>query len=116
MKKNKKTIAAGATAITLAITAVTVPLVGNESIEVDYKLTEESEYVTVMQLDVPEDLSVDIAELYVNDAYVDKTILPTENELRSTPIVFSDPENLEVRLYKLGKCIGVAKLGKEAIK
>lgn len=114
--KNKKSLAAGVSALVLTAATIAVPFVSEEPVKIGYELKKENEYVTTMQLDVPEELSVDIAELYVNGTYVDKTILPVQNQLRSNPIVFSEPSNLEVKLYRLGELIGTAKLDGGVVK
>lgn len=122
--KNKKSVLAGVLALVLTTATIGVPFVSNDSqtkepaepLKITYELTKENEYVTTMEIDVPEEISADIAELYVNGIYVDKTLLPTENKLRSSPIVFTDEKRLEIKLFKLGEHIGTARLDEGVIK
>lgn len=114
--KNKKSILAGTVAAVLSAAALSVPFVGGETVKIDYEIKKESEYVTSMQIDVPDELSVDIAELYVNDIFVGKTLLPDGGVFKSNAIVFSDPDALELKLYKLGEVIGTVNLGEGVVR
>lgn len=114
--KNKKSILAATVAAVLSAAALSVPFVGDEPLEVGYEIKKESEYVTSMSIDVPDEVSADIAELYVNDIFVGKTLLPNGGIFKSNAIVFSDPGALKLKLYKLGEVIGTVNLGEGVVK
>lgn len=70
-----------------------------------------------MTLDVPDELSADIAELYLNGAEVDKMLLPN-GSIKAIPLVFSDTDNLSIKLYRLGEQVGTVEFkdGKAVLK
>lgn len=105
--KQKKGAAAGAgiAAIFTAVTLLFFGISGDTIIKMDYELIESSN-ATEMTIYPPEELNVDIVELYCNGEEVTKTVLP-QGKLKSIPFVFTDLGNLEIRLYKLNECIGI---------
>ncbi len=106
MKNKKKIGLAGGAA---AVLATVIVAISGQDIDVEYSLSKKNEYVTVMKVDVPEKAKVDICELYLNGELVDKTLLP-EGELEAIPLVFEDMSRLELKLYKLGECVGSVEL------
>lgn len=114
-KKTKTTIGAiaAATATTALIAASTAT--NTKTYDIGYDINPINEYVSEMSLDVPDELSVDIVELDVNGAEADKALLPNEN-LKAIPLVFTDLNNLEIKLYKRGEKIGVAKFEDNKLK
>ena len=92
-------------AVFAAATLAFFGISGNTVIQVDYEL-KTSDNVAEMYVHPPEELSVDIVELYCNGEEVTKTVLPN-GALKSIPFVFTDLHNLELRFYKLSECIGV---------
>lgn len=110
-KKTKTTI--GAIAAAAATTALIAT--NTKTYDIGYDINPINEYVSEMSLDVPDELSVDIVELDVNGAEADKALLPNEN-LKAIPLVFTDLKNLEIKLYKRGEKIGVAKFKDNKLK
>ena len=112
-KKTKTTIGAIAAAATALIATNTAT--NTKTYDIGYDINPINEYVSEMSLDVPDELSVDIIELDVNGAEADKALLPNEN-LRAIPLVFTDLNNLEIKLYKRGEKIGTAKFEDNKLK
>ncbi len=117
MKNKAKTIGgvSGGIAAAAAAVALVMTSTGGSSAEIKYEIIQKNEYVTEMRIDVPEELSADIAELDVNGAEVCKTLLP-DGKFESAPIVFSALDNLEIKLYRLGKEIGKASFSGNSFK
>ena len=114
-KKTKTTIGAiAAAAVTTALIA-TNTTTNTKTYDIGYDINPINEYVSEMSLDVPDELSVDIVELDVNGAEADKALLPNES-LKAIPLVFTDLKNLEIKLYKRGEKIGVAKFKDNKLK
>ena len=114
-KKTKTTIGAiAAAAVTTALIA-TNTATNTKTYDIGYDINPINEYVSEMSLDVPDELSIDIVELDVNGAEADKALLPNEN-LKAIPLVFTDLNNLEIKLYKRGNQIGTAKFENERLK
>ena len=116
MKKKTKTtigaiVAAAATTALIATNTAT----NTKTYDIGYDINPINEYVSEMSLDVPDELSVDIVELDVNGAEADKALLPNEN-LKAIPLVFTDLNNLEIKLYKRGEKIGTAKFEDNKLK
>lgn len=103
--KTKKAIggAAGAAAATAAIL---IAAVNGGAVEIPYTL-EENAYVSIMEVTPPEDAEADVVELLLNGETVDKALLPGQ-KLAAPPLVFSDLENLELKIYCRGKTAGTA--------
>ena len=101
----KKGLITGIAAIFTAATLALFGISGDTVLEVDYTLKTESN-LCEMTVNPPEEIGVDIVELYCNDQLVTKTVLPN-GKLKSIPFVFSKLENLEIHLYKLNEAIGV---------
>lgn len=105
-KSKKKTGAAvGIAAIFAAATLALFGISGNTVVEVDYIL-KNGDSLSELSIYPPENIGVDIVELYCNDNIVTKTVLPN-GTLKSIPFVFSNLENLELRLYKLNEVVGI---------
>lgn len=102
-----KKAAAGVVAVFAAATLAFFGLNGNTAIETKYEIIK-GDKVAELVIYPPEDVGVDIVELYCNESLVTKTLLP-EGRLKSIPLVFSDLKNLELRLYKRGKVEGIGK-------
>ena len=103
---NKKQGIIGGTAAACAA-ALIMTMSGGQVAEIDYEIIPQNEYVYTMTIDVPDELNVDIVELLLNDTEVDKVCLP-ENSFASVPLVFENLENLELKLYRRGRCVGTA--------
>lgn len=115
---NKKIIGSSAATIVLAGALAFTPTVSddgsmmnyeNYNTEIKCEFYEKNNYTKSLKINVPDDLSIDIATLYVNTAEVDSTLIPTEAEFTSIPIVFEDKENLEIKLYRMGEEVGTAR-------
>ena len=114
-KKTKTTISAIAAAAATTALIATNTATNTKTYDIGYDINPINEYVSEMSLDVPDELSVDIVELDVNGAEADKALLPNEN-LKAIPLVFTDLNNLEIKLYKRGNQIGTAKFENERLK
>ena len=114
-KKTKTTIGAIAAAAATTALIATNTATNTKTYDIGYDINPINEYVSEMSLDVPVELSVDIVELDVNGAEADKALLPNEN-LKAIPLVFTDLKNLEIKLYKRGEKIGVAKFKDNKLK
>lgn len=114
-KKTKTTIGAIAAAAATTALIATNTATNTKTYDIGYDVHPINEYVSEMSLDVPDELSVDIVELDVNGAEADKALLPNEN-LKAIPLVFTDLKNLEIKLYKRGEKIGVAKFEDNKLK
>lgn len=114
-KKTKTTIGAIAAAAATTALIATNTATNTKTYDIGYDINLINEYVSEMSLDVPDELSVDIVELDVNGAEADKALLPNEN-LKAIPLVFTDLNNLEIKLYKRGEKIGTAKFKDNKLK
>ena len=114
-KKTKTTISAIAAAAATTALIVTNTATNTKTYDIGYDINPINEYVSEMSLDVPDELSIDIVELDVNGAEADKALLPNEN-LTAIPLVFTDLNNLEIKLYKRGEKIGTAKFEDNKLK
>ena len=77
--------------------------------EIGYTLDGDNKHSERLIIDVPDELSIDIAVLYVNDVEVDTALIPTQPSFFSIPIVFEKLENLEIKLYRMGEQVGSAR-------
>ena len=77
--------------------------------EIGYTLDGNNKHSKRLIIDVPDELSIDIAVLYVNDVEVDTALIPTQPSFFSIPIVFEKLENLEIKLYRMGEQVGSAR-------
>lgn len=109
MNKNQKKV----TAMTSSIAAVAIAagtmlgvMTGTEE-KLDYNIYVVSPYVSEIEIEEPKGESIDKIELYCNGEFVDNALLP-EGTIQSIPLVFTDLENLEIKLYKQGKSAGTA--------
>lgn len=59
-------------------------------------------------INVPEKLSADMFELYLNRQYVDKQLLPV-GKIIAPPLVFTDTKLLEIHIIKLEQVIGIGR-------
>ena len=114
-KKTKTTIGAIAAAAATTALIATNTTTNTKTYDIGYDINPINEYVSEMSLDVPDELSIDIVELDVNGAEADKALLPNES-LKAIPLVFTDLKNLEIKLYKRGEKIGVAKFKDNKLK
>lgn len=114
MSNKKKTGAVTGIAAIFTATLLAFFGTGGETVlEVDYSLTKNE---TVCELSVypPDEAEADIIELYVGESLVTKALLPS-GKLKSIPFVFSDLNNLELRLYKYGNVIGIGKFNEDKL-
>lgn len=114
-KKTKTTIGAIAAAAATTALIATNTATNTKTYEIEYDIHPINEYVSEMSLDVPDEISADIIELDVNGAEADKALLPNDS-LKAIPLVFSDLNNLEIKIYKRGNQIGTAKFENERLK
>lgn len=61
-----------------------------------------------LSITVPDELSADIYELYLNGQYVDKQIIQ-QGKIIAPPIIFTMPDLLEVRIFKLQEVIAIGR-------
>lgn len=107
MTKNSKKISAmsggiGAVAITAATLVATLT---PHPVEIPYNIYVESQYVSEMEIKIPQEESVDLVELYVNDSYVDNALMP-DGTFKSIPLVFTNHDNLTFKMYNQGEVCG----------
>lgn len=109
----KRGLITGVAAIFVAATLTMFGISGETVIEVDYNLSTQG---NLCELSVypPEEIGVDIVEVYCNDSFVTKTVLPN-GTLKSIPFVFSNLENIELRFYKLNEVIGIGNFADEKL-
>ncbi len=100
-----KNIATGIVAVVAAAALSLFGINGKTTVEIEYEVVK-GDKATELVIYPPEDASVDIIELYCNKNLVTKTVLPS-GKLKSIPLVFSDLNNLELRLYKKGEVVGI---------
>ena len=116
IKMNKKKTLKVTGGIAAVITAVIVAVSGGQKeVDIDYTIYNKNEYISVMEIDTPEESNIDIVELYLNGEEVDKTLLPN-GSFESIPMVFEDLSRLELKLYRKGKCVGTAKFNNTDLK
>lgn len=77
-------------------------------IEVPYSLEVVNQYVTELKIEMPEKENVDKVELYCNDEYVGNGLLPDKG-IRSIPLIYSNLDNLSLKMYEHGKVVGTGK-------
>lgn len=109
MTKNSKKISAmsggiGAVAVAAGILVGTMT---PEKIEIPYEVYQVNQYVSEMKIDIPQEESVDLVEMYVNDSYVDNALMP-DGTFKSIPLVFTECNNLTFKMYKQGNVCGTA--------
>lgn len=114
MTKNSKKITAmsggiGAVAITAATLIATLT---PQTIEIPYDVYVNSQYVSEMKIDIPQEESVDLVEMYVNDSYVDNALMP-DGTFKSIPLVFTNHNNLTFKMYKQGNVCGTGSFNEE---
>lgn len=117
MKKRTKAIGGAVVAAAAATALIATNPAADKEVNINYDIHPINEYVSEMTLDVPDELSADIAELYLNGAEVDKMLLPN-GSIKAIPLVFSDTDNLSIKLYRLGEQIGTVEFkdGKAVLK
>lgn len=114
-KKIKATIGTTAAAVAATALIITNTATNTKTYDIEYDIHPINEYVSEMSVDVPDEISADIIELDVNGAEADKALLPNDS-LKAIPLVFSDLNNLEIKLFKRGNQIGTAKFENERLK
>ena len=114
-KTTKATIGTTAAAVAATALIITNTATNTKTYDIEYDIHPINEYVSEMSLDVPDEISADIIELDVNGAEADKALLPNDS-LKAIPLVFSDLNNLEIKLFKRGNQIGTAKFENERLK
>lgn len=117
MKKRTKAIGGAVAAAAAATALIATNPAADKEVNINYDIHPINEYVSEMTLDVPDELSADIAELYLNGVEVDKMLLPN-GSIKAIPLVFSDTDNLSIKLYRLGEQIGTVEFkdGKAVLK
>jgi len=73
-----------------------------------YAITKLDSSRSEFSVDIPETLSADMFELYLNYQYIDKQLLPL-GKVIGPPLIFTDIKSLEVRIIKLEQVIGIGK-------
>ncbi len=114
MNKNQKKVTATASglAATAAIAFSMLGIMGGTEETLNYDIYVVSPYVSEIKIDEPKGESIDKIELYCNGEFVDNALLPN-GTIQSIPLVFTDLENLEIKLYKRGKSAGTAKFDED---
>lgn len=112
-KKTKKGIGVSVASIFVAATLALFGISGENVSEVNYTI-EEKGNIAEMTVDVPEEMSADIVELLCNGETVTKALMPS-GKLMTIPLVFSNLDNLELRLYKRGEVVGVGKFANKKL-
>lgn len=117
MKKRTKAIGGAVAAAAAATALIATNPAADKEVNINYDIHPVNEYVSEMTLDVPDELLADIAELYLNGAEVDKMLLPN-GSIKAIPLVFSDTDNLSIKLYRLGEQVGTVEFkdGKAVLK
>ena len=117
MKKRTKAIGGAVAAAAAATALIATNPAADKEVNINYDIHPINEYVSEMTLDVPDELSADIAELYLNGSEVDKMLLPN-GSIKAIPLVFSDTDNLTIKLYRLGEQVGTVEFkdGKAVLK
>ena len=117
MKKRTKAIGGAVAAAAAATALIATNPAADKEVNINYDIHPINEYVSEMTLSLPAALSADIAELYLNGAEVDKMLLPN-GSIKAIPLVFSDTDNLSIKLYRLGEQIGTVEFkdGKAVLK
>lgn len=117
MKKRTKAICGAVAAAAAATALIATNPAADKEVNINYDIHPINEYVSEMTLSLPAALSADIAELYLNGAEVDKMLLPN-GSIKAIPLVFSDTDNLSIKLYRLGEQVGTVEFkdGKAVLK
>lgn len=115
MSNKKKGAITGAAAVFVVAALAMFGISGENIIEADYTITENGN-VSEMAINLPEEIAdeTDIVELMCNDNSVTKTLMPN-GKLKTIPLVFTNKENLLLRLYKQGEVIGIGKFEEEKL-
>lgn len=112
MKKGKKTAATVSTAI-IAATVAFFSMTGTV-VEGTYEISKIDENRTAISISVPEEIQADIYELYFEDALIDKALLPA-GKIITIPVLLTEPELLNVKVYRLREMIGAGELKDDGI-
>jgi len=89
-------------------TLVQYDISGKETSIAKYEIKKIDGYRSQFSIDVPEALSADMFELYLNQQYIDKQLLPS-GKIISPPLIFTDMDALEVHIIKLEQVIGIGR-------
>lgn len=114
MTKNSKKVTTLSSGIGAAIIAAGT-LVGTltpHKVEVPYEMNVTSQYITEMTFNIPQEENVDLVEMYVNESYVDNTLMPN-GSFKSIPLVFNNLDNVTFKMYKQGDQIGTGEFDEE---
>ena len=82
---------------------------GKTIVEGTYAIKKIDRNKSELSIDVPKSLNADLYELYLNGQYVDKQLLPN-GRILAPPLIFTVPELIELRIFKLQEVIAVGKL------
>ena len=82
---------------------------GNIIVEGTYAIKKVDRNKSELSIDIPKSLNADLYELYLNGQYVDKQLLPN-GRILALPLIFTVPELIELRIFKLQEVIAVGKL------
>jgi hypothetical protein len=82
---------------------------GNTIVEGTYSIKKVDRNKSELSIDIPKSLNADLYELYLNGQYVDKQLLPN-GRILAPPLIFTVPELIELRIFKLQEVIAVGKL------
>lgn len=108
MTKGQKTGTVAGSAVAAAaaaLIAVSFNSAGDAELDMNYKVTQNSQYSSSLVLEAPDSFTADIVELYMNGEPLTKCLLP-DGELTSLPIVYTDMQNLSLKFYKLNEYVG----------
>ena len=86
---------------------------GNTVVEGTCSMKKIDDNRTEFSITVPDELSADIYELYLNGQFVDKHLII--GKIIAPPVIFSMPELLEVRIFKLQEVIAVGRFDGEKL-
>lgn len=111
MNQNNKKKITGITSI-LSAGIVTAGIVAgvtyNSIIEVPYEIKIVNQYLSSLEINMPQKENVDLVELYCNGNYVDNALLPND-KLIAIPLIYTNLDNLSLKMYNHGKQIGTGK-------
>jgi len=82
---------------------------GKTIVEGTYAIKKVDRNKSELSIDIPKSLNADLYELYLNGQYVDKQLLPN-GRILAPPLIFTVPELIELRIFKLQEVIAVGKL------
>lgn len=107
MVSNKQKITGTIAAVVASASIATgsIGLMNSKKVEIPYRVNVVNQYVSELDIDIPEEASVDLMVLYINENKIAQALKP-DGTLKAIPLIFSDLDNVTVECQNHGRIIG----------